>query len=163
MAAVSTADGGGEAPDSLAAGAPVPPSARPRGGPLRPRERSRASSVVGFGRARHLWPIDLIEHEPVAGKNRGEARRIRIGVVAFREQDVEVIVLRGPPRPAGWAVPIRQLRRREEWPDRRRRSVFGVDAVAIIAAHMQDLLAEHGEGGRDQGGALDDRQTAAVP
>src|SRR5262249_60202015 len=91
MARAFTA-GGGEAPKSAA----VPPRAAlnpPRSCVL------RLSTIRRLGRARQLRPADLVEHEPIAGKKRSEPRRIRIGVVAIREQDVEIIVIRRPSRP----------------------------------------------------------------
>src|SRR5262249_37690181 len=93
MARAFTA-GGGEAPKSAA----VPPRAA-----LNPPTRwscaLRLSSIRSLGCARQLRAADLVEHESIAGKNRSEPRRIRVGVVAIREQDVEIIVIRRPSRP----------------------------------------------------------------
>src|SRR5262249_60399159 len=86
------------------------PASFPLGSSRSGERKASWGSFLRFGRPRHL-PVDLIEHEPVAGENRREPRRIRIGVVAVREQDIEVIVVRGPPRPIRWVVPIRRVRR----------------------------------------------------
>ena len=68
MAAVYTAGGGGEPRDILLGAAPLA-EARPHVRMLTGRRGLySASSVLRFGRARHLRPVDLIEHEPVAAK-----------------------------------------------------------------------------------------------
>src|SRR5262245_56805062 len=84
--------------------------ARGRGGRRRMRVGGvgRCTAVIGSalvltvpGRARFGHPpgIDPEECEPLAGIDRGQPRRIRILVLAVGEQDIDVVIVRGPLAP----------------------------------------------------------------
>src|SRR5262249_42429735 len=128
----------------------------------RRRHRRRALFLrLVVTRRRLLRLVDAVQLKPVSVGNKTQSRRIRIGGVVFRKEDVDIVELR-PIQPESRCVGLWIFGGEKELRGRWRRAVAEIGKIAKIWTNVHDLFALYSEQSRYQRRSLDGGDTGGV-